>query len=150
MSNKSKIISILIIIMLIAAATVYAAGPGSTEDPLVTKSYVDEQIRILINSGAGSGSGSSGGKALVVEELKKDQLLIAHAGTEFILRGGHAVAYGTGTDNIPDLTTGTGIKIGSAIPRDHLILFPRDDDRGFKITGSVPAYVMIRGSYEIR
>lgn len=134
--------------MLIAAATVYAAGPGSTEDPLVTKSYVDEQIRQLVNSGIGSGG--SGSKGMTVEELQKDQILIAHAGTEFILRGGHAVAYGTGTDNIPDLTTGTGIKIGSAIPRDHLILFPRDDDRGFKITGSAPAYVMIRGSYEIR
>jgi hypothetical protein len=146
MNKKIKIISILIIITLLAAATVYAAGPGSTEDPLVTKSYVDEQIRQLIGTGTGGGGGVV---ELVVEELKVGQILIAGAGTEFILRGGKATAYGDGANGIPNLTSGADIKIGNSIPLNHLLLFPRDDERGIKITAG-PAFVMIRGPYSIR
>ncbi len=145
MSKRLKIISLIIIISLIGVATVIA-GPGSTEDPLVTKSYVDEKIRQLVGTGTGGGGGFV---ELVVEELKVGQILVAGPGTEFILRGGKATAYGDPKNGIPDLTGGIDIPIGKPIPLNHLLLFPRDDGRGIKITAG-PAFVMIRGPYSIK
>ncbi len=144
MSKKFKIISILLIICLIGAATVIA-GPGSTDDPLVTKSYVDEKIRQV----AGTGGGGGGSSEIVSIELKSGDILIAGSGSEFILRSGKATAYGDGSNGIPNLTGGTDIAIGRTIPTNSLLIFPRDDGRGIKITAG-PAWVMIRGSYTIK
>lgn len=147
MSKRLKFGLIITVILIVASVTVYAAGsnPGSLDDPVVTKSYVDEQI----NKIAQSGGGSSGGTAeIIVEELKAGDILIANAGTEVILRGGNAVAYGEGSNGIPDVTGGSDLAIGNIVPNNHQLIFPRDDGRGIKITKG-PAYIMVRGGYSI-
>lgn len=149
MGKKLKI-GIIIAVFLLAGSlvtTAFAGGsePGSVSDPIVTKSYVDEQINKLKQLGIGGGEVSN---AIIVETLNKGDILIAGSGTEFILRSGTAIAYGSSTNGIPDVTGGADIKIGANIPNNHQLIFPKDDGRGIKITAG-PAYVMIRGSYEI-
>lgn len=143
MSKRFKIISVLIIICLIGAVTVIA-GPGSTEDPLVTKSYVDKKISEITGTG-----GSSGSSEIITLQLKTGDILVAGSGSEFILRSGKATAYGDGKNGIPNVTSGTDIAIGRSIPTNSLLIFPRDDGRGIKVTTG-PAWVMIRGSYTVR
>lgn len=143
MSKRFKIISVLIVICLIGAVTVIA-GPGSTDDPLVTKSYVDEKIRQIVGSGSGGGSSE-----IITLQLKAGDILMAGSGSEFILRSGKATAYGDGSNGIPNVTSGSDIAIGRAIPTNSLLIFPRDDGRGIKVT-SGPAWVMIRGAYTLK
>ncbi len=147
MNKKLKLGLVILVILIVGSVTVFAAGsnPGSIDDPLVTKSYVDEQISLLAKS---SGTGTGGSVELIVEELKVGDILIASAGTEVILRGGYAVAYGDGSNGIPDVTGGSDLAIGSKIPANHQLIFPRDDGRGIKITKG-PAFVMVRGAYTI-
>lgn len=121
--------------------------PGSLEDPLVTKSYVD---KVLAELGVGGGGTVEDGKTLTVVELEAGQSLIAFEGTEFILRGnGQAIAFSRTTDGIPDLTAGEDIEAGELLPKNHLLLFPRNDGRGIRHAGEGgTAYIMVRGAYE--
>ncbi len=139
--------------------------PGSSNDPIVTKSYVDESVRAIVQNELSKQSvdenkikqlvtdalrtQGSGGEGMTVIGLKAGQVLYAGAGTEFIVRNGNAVAYSTDGNGIPDLTAGKDIANGSTIANNHLLLFPKDGGRGIKpakgTKGTV--YVMVRGRY---
>ncbi len=156
MKKKWKIMISAFTILIAGSimTTVFAGGigdPGSINDPIVTKSYVDEQINNKVNEQMDilKQQLSKINNNLAVEKLETGQILIGDVGTEFILRGGSAVAYGKSLNGIPDITGGIDIKIGSKIPKNHLLLFPRDDGRGIKIT-SGPAYIMIIGNYQMK
>jgi len=73
-------------------------------------------------------------------------VLIAEAGTEFILRSGSATAV-SGQDGMVNVTTGRDIVNGNSIPTNNLLLVPRSDGRGFRADTDV--WVMIKGGYEI-
>lgn len=143
-----------------------ATVPGSIDDPIVSKSYVDEQLAKLRAELSGQNSASqpapapaptpapqvpSSGTAaaLVVEELSAGQSLIGGAGTEIIIRTGKAVIltneHGEG---IPDLTAGTDLK-GTEVPLNHHLLVPRNDGRGVKVIEG-PCFIMVRGDYMIQ
>lgn len=149
MGKKVKI-SITVFVLIFAGvlvSTTFAdssSDPGSINDPIVTKSYVDEQIRLISSGGGGGGQATE----IVTVKLNTGDSLIAGAGSEVILRTGKAVAYGDGSNGIPDVTGGADIKIGSNIPLNHQLIFPKADGRGIKITTG-PAYVMVRGGYQI-
>ncbi|MGO4373045.1 hypothetical protein AB4Z21_20230 [Paenibacillus sp. MCAF20] len=124
--------------------------PGSVEDPVVTKSYVDEQLA-KINGGGGSGGGSSASATLEVVAVPAGKILLAGAGTEVIVRVGKALAYSVDTNGVADLTDGTELKKGTAVPANHLLIFPREG-RGIQPD---PAQkngltVLVRGSYVLQ
>lgn len=144
-----------------------AVSPGTIEDPVVTKSYVDEQIAKLAGGGSngngtggntGGGSddgqnGSEGGQAVKLEvvELPVGKTLMAAAGTEVVVRVGKAVAYSSDTNGISDLTGGADIKSGKDVPTNHLIWFPRDG-RGIKghSDEKLPLTLIVKGPYTIQ
>lgn len=148
-----------------------APTPGSASDPVLTKSYFDQnsltqdQVKQLIasaiaklpNGGYGtvSGSGSStdtivspSPTALTIVQLKLGQTLYAGAGTEFIVRTGNTVAISSDEEGIPDVTSGKDIQPGATIENNHLLIFPKDT-RGIKPAAKNTAeiYVMVRGNY---
>jgi hypothetical protein len=137
---KKKVIRGLVAVVLVGAgvwvgvnfaspleAESNALTPGSVEDPVVTKSYVDEQLAKL-------GGGSPGGgttppvvdSALEVVTVPAGKTLMAGQGTEVIVRVGKAIAYSSDASGIADLTGGTDLTKGKAIPTNHLLLFPRE------------------------
>ncbi|MUT65033.1 hypothetical protein [Paenibacillus sp. NEAU-GSW1] len=123
-----------------------AAVPGSVEDPVVTKSYVDK----LVAQGGGGASEQESNKLTVVT-VPNAKTLIAAEGTEVIVRSGKAVAYSPDANGLADLTDGKDVFKGAPIPANHLILFPR---AGRGITTD-PAFtksltVLVRGSYSIQ
>ncbi len=146
---RSKVV-ISIGVMLCVVGTVFAvlgAEPGSQQDPVVTKSYVDMKIEELRSSGI---SINAGFEVITVPNGKK---LIGDAGTEVIVRSGTAKAISVTTNGIEnglqDVTDGVDIKGNAQIVNNHLIIIPRKDGRGISIT-SDGVYVMVRGGYTIQ
>lgn len=140
---RKAVICVLILSML--AACVYAAS-GTEEDPLISKSYFDEQITALkaeLEKG-GSTASSAAFKAISVEAGKK---LIGKEGTEMILRSGEATAIDNGANGVSDVTGALDLMSGAEIKANHLLLTPRDDGRG--IEAKTLIWVMIRGDYSI-
>lgn len=142
-----------------------ALTPGSIEDPVVTKSYLEEQIAKLGLSG-GSTGGNTGGTAtpppttapgsgasvsLEVVEIPVGKTLMAAAGAEVVVRVGKAIAYSSDTNGISDLTAGTDIKKGYLVPTNHLIWFPREG-RGIQGASdeTKPLTVLVKGSYTLQ
>lgn len=117
--------------------------PGSVDDPVVTKSYVDQQIQ----------AANGGGSNLTVVELNPGQTLYGFEGTEFIVRTGKVKAVaGNRGDGLTDLTAGADLQGGSAVSANHLLLIARSDNRGLRLDSKYNgvAHIMVRGKYELR
>ncbi|MGI6130014.1 MAG: hypothetical protein ACOYEO_07995 [bacterium] len=120
----------LIMLMGIVLAVMPASGadPGTEEDPLVAKSYVDQLV------------------CLQVVELEAGEVLRGEAGTEIVLRSGQAAAITTSQGGISDLTAGRDIQNGEAVPANHLLLIPRSDGRGLRALTNI--VVLVRGGVQ--
>lgn len=142
--------------------------PGSIDDPIVTKSYVEQSVQQLVKQEFSKQTvntdeittminnfkkeveeaGKKAVASLNVVELKSGQILYAGTGTEFIVRNGKAIAFSNDGNGIPDLTAGKDIPNGAIVDNNHLLLFPREG-RGIKpdpaTTGTL--YIMVRGNY---
>lgn len=145
---KSKIFITFGIILCLGGTVLAAAGiePGSSDDPLVTKSYVDSLLETK------SGSSSDGGFEII--QLQTGKVVLGKAGCEIILRSGTAKINSyvspEGIENgLQDITDGVDLKAGANCPMNHLLLVPRTDTRGITTT-SDEVYVMVRGGYEIK
>nr|WP_240546542.1 hypothetical protein [Paenibacillus artemisiicola] len=135
--------------------------PGSVNDPIVTKSYIDKQVADLVKAelakqggggggqtGAGQSGGGGGFQQVEVVTVPVGKVLIAKDGAEFIVRAGKAVAYSTDSNGISDLTDGTDITNGKSVPNNHLILFPRGGRGVTPAPGQKTGLtVMVRGTY---
>ncbi|MFF2483673.1 hypothetical protein [Paenibacillus sp. NPDC058071] len=159
---KKMTIRTIVVVALIAVGFIFGlsrmdaivadgigSNPGSVDDPVVTKSYVDEQIAKL---GGGSGGGNAGSSTkLEVVTVPNGKTLIAGEGTEVIVRSGKAVVFSPDANGLSDLTAGKDIFKGNTVPANHLILFPRagrgvTTDPGF--TKSLT--VLVRGGYTVQ
>lgn len=151
--------------------------PGTAEDPVVTKSYVDQQIQKALQGGnvsaptqapsattapaataaptkapaSGTGDTGTAGNASEIVDVKPGQTLIASAGAEFIVRAGKAVIYSQDTNGVADLTDGVDLANGAAAPMNHLLSFPRDG-RGITVANgqTLGLVVMVRGGYTLK
>lgn len=188
--KKHKKLSTLVSgILILGVGSVFmgnsAGEPASSEDPIVTQSYVDQkleekykqqstdivqlnnQIKLLQDTLKKESLKNEQLQSVLeavykrvdtvqlhkfeIIELKNGQKLIGAASSEIILRSGKARAITSPAGGLPDITAdaGTEIKSEGNIPVNHLILIPRDDGRGIRIT-SPNAWVMIKGKYEIK
>lgn len=127
-----------------------AVTPGTIEDPVVTKSYVDAQIAKLGGNSGGTGGSGSVQATLEVVTVPADKKLIVPAGTEVVIRSGKAVAFSNDVSGISDVTDGVDILNGKPVPTNHLIWFPRDG-RGIQVapgqSGSL--IVAVKGTYSL-
>jgi len=117
-----------------------SGSPGSTSDPLVTRSFVEKYVQELVSKMAPSGGGSL---EWSVAELMVDEEFIGKAGTEFIVRGGQVVVVDPTGGGIPDLTAGKNVAAGQVAESNHLFSIPRSDGRGIK--AAKPTIIMYRG-----
>lgn len=152
--------SILTLIFMLSAAATPA--PGSEEDPLVTRSYVDRLISEL--TGVQGGAGHQQVDAIVNEVLNRlagggvsdtftpvpmtsGQTLFGNEGTEIILRSGSAVVQASGSDGLANVTTGVDLGLGEAIERNHMLIVPRADGRGVHATSDV--WLLVKGGFTV-
>lgn len=159
--NKTKLNIIIAVILALACSMsiLVAAAYDSTNDPLISLSYltkyVDEALEPIRASIAALGGDvstsapvSTGFEAIFVEYGQQIQCTAA---TEIILRSGTAeIVSPFDNQGLSDLTDGVDLKGGAAVPKNHNLLIPRGDDgRGIVITSSSGAYVMVGGAYII-
>ena len=124
------------------------AGSGGSDDPLVTRSYVLEQIEKAISSLQGN-QGSGGTYEWQIMELAPGQRLEGIAGTEMIVRAGSAVLVDPSGSGVPDITAGSNVRSGATISLNHQLLIPRTDGRGFVCQGNKNVIVMYRGEVSV-
>lgn len=142
-----------------ALATVVLAEPGASDDPLISKSYIENQLMPQIKQYIESrlaevGGGGSGGAAAVtadkfnVVNASAGQQIICSAGTELILRMGSASVIATEKGGIADTTDGFDLADGTFMPANHLLIVPVSDGRGVRATTDI--IVMIKGGYTVK
>jgi hypothetical protein len=176
MKNKRILGLFLLVSIAVVTFSIYsstsadgvAIQPGSVDDPMVTKSYVDEQVKLQVAAQINAqvatevaaqmekfkkdlpAAGSGGGAALTVVQLAAGQTLMAEAGSELIVRNGYVTAVSTDGNGIPDVTGGKDIAAKSAIALNHLLIFPTDQ-RGIKPVPNKKdlIFVMVRGGYKL-
>ena len=151
---KRKFIAGLEIFFATAAvlATVTAFGAaGSEDDPLVSKSYVDDkinQVLEVVNGGSVSLDGAAAaGASYTPVYASVGQIVLGGEGTEIILRSGKGNIYITGVDGLVDSTTGQNLTNGDVATPNHMMIVPRNDGRGVKVTEA--AWFLIKGDYTI-
>lgn len=112
--------------VLVGRVTAQTAEPGSSADPLVSKSYVDQASLFR------------------VVDVPAGQRIIGEAGTEIVLRGGQATAIVTQQGGLLNVSAGTDMVQGAKIPPNHLIIIPRSDGRGFQAETNL--VLMVKGA----
>ena len=162
MTNRRTIIAVIVSALLIASSCFMLsfgadAAPGSAQDPVVTKSYVDSVTAALTSrvdalekaaAAVSTGSAVQAPAGFTVVQVAAGKTIIGGEGTELILRSGSATAVDNGANGVSDLTAGADLKGGTAVEKNHLLLVPRNDGRGIKCTTN--CYVMVLGEYTLQ
>jgi len=128
-----------------------ASQPGSVDDPIVTKSYVDQVVAEQIRQELQKMGGGGAGMELHVVTVPPGRTLMVSSGGEAIVRSGKMVVVSDSENGLSDLTEGADIAPGKQVSANHLILFPRDG-RGLKTVEdqSAESIVLVRGNYYIQ
>ena len=136
-----------------------SAQPGSPEDPLVSRSYVDARIAQLEAQIAALSLAQeapalpppaiyspAGARELFhVVRAEPGMVLIGHGSTEIILRAGEASVVAGPYNGIANVTLGHDLMNGQAVPLNHLLIVPQHDGRGLRFYAT--AYLMIKGDF---
>ena len=116
-----------------------ASSAGSSEDPLITYSYLNDTFKKEVLSEANGG--------FVLVTLSSGQTLKGEVGTEVMLRVGTASCTGSSTPGLIDTTTAGTIDNGAALTKNHLYMMTIED-RGVKAIAAT-VKMLVRGSYTI-
>ncbi|AZN38542.1 hypothetical protein [Paenibacillus albus] len=168
------IIGIGVVVQLSNDRNISAEGdvvPGSVNDPVVTKSYIDQKVSDLVKAELAKQQGgqdntqlqktldefraelqqNKGGQKVEVVTVPVGKRLVAKDGAEFVVRAGKAMAYSADSNGISDLTDGKDITNSKPVPNNHLILFPRGGRGVTAQVGQTSALtVLVRGDYELQ
>jgi hypothetical protein len=176
--STSFVLIWLATIVIVNADNVTSSQTGTIDDPLITKSYFDQNIaqRIKdelskqsmtedkikqlisseisklnpINDPGSSSSNMSMSVSLTVINLQPGQTLYGGSGTELIVRTGKVTVVSSDENGIPDVTSGKDISTGNTVELNHLLIVPREG-RGVKADPKLKqdTYIMVRGNYTI-
>lgn len=154
----------LLALSLVLNGTISAAAEaGSSGDPLVSLSYLNETYLQTILSKVDSriaerntaliaqlgGSGSGGGTAasFTVVTLSSGQVLKGEIGCEVMLRVGTASCVAPSAPGLIDETGGSTLNNGAGLVKNHLYMMTIED-RGVKATAGT-VKLLVRGGYQI-
>ena len=138
LSITKKIAVGLLAVTFAAAAVVSASSPGSEEDPLISKSYVDSNIIPYVDKVS----------TFTVISVPAGSIFIGDAGCELILRMGTATVVATEKGGLCDTTIGGDWPTGSSVPANHNLIVPLSDGRG--IIAETDVVLMVKGSYSFK
>ena len=143
------------VLCMITAFSAVLAEPGSQDDPLVSKTYIDTvlmpQLKQYVDtklSEAGTGTNSGTSQSFKVVNMAQGQVLTCEAGCELILRMGKATVIATEKGGLADTTAGFDLSNGTDMPSNHLLIVPVADGRGIEAKNDV--IVMIKGGYTLK
>ena len=176
--KRFKIITELFAVLSVLAVSVLAvsvlvgtdayAQPGSPEDPMVSRSYVNSRIAELelqiahliaiiedldqgvsvpvTAPGQGHDAPIVSRELFVVVRAEPGMTLIGAASTEIILRAGRATVV-AGENGLANVTTGRDLMNGESVPLNNLLIVPQPDGRGMRFYAD--SYLMIKGDFHL-
>lgn len=137
---KKRVWILAAVLVLTVTFVVAATTPGSEEDPLVSKSYLEgpfaDWVRELV--------GTQPAAVYEVQSFSAGQTVTFTAGTELILRMGKATVVATEKGGLADVTDGVDLQNGAAFPSNHQLVVPVGDGRGLKAEENI--LVMVKGA----
>ena len=160
-----RILVLLVLAGVLSMTVTLAAEPGSSNDPLVTLSYlnetfmdsimqkVDQKIadrnsQIAQQLGGQSGGIASGTAAsFTVVTLSSGQILTGDIGCEVMLRVGTAVCVSPSSPGLIDESSAATLNNGGALVQNHLYMMTIEG-RGVKATAATTK-LLVRGSYTV-
>lgn len=116
---KRLVALVLLTTTLLLGPAAWAVEPGSKDDPIITRSYLETLYSWQVTS------------------LQDGQTISLDLGVQFVVRSGSASVVGVGTEGLIDLTAGKELRDGEPIPPYHLILSPSSDRRGVRARSQV-------------
>jgi hypothetical protein len=154
----------LVVLLVISAAlnmtVAFAVEVGSSDDPLVTLSYlndtfldtilqkVDQKIAARNSQLGGQVSGGTGTAAtFTVVTLSNGQTLKGDIGCEVMLRVGSAVCVSASSPGLIDETSAGTLNNSGALAQNHLYMMTIEG-RGVKATAATTK-LLVRGTYTI-
>lgn len=150
-----KKIAIVVIVLTVLSVGIFRAGmvagaatseAGSSGDPLITKSYLDERLASLGDTSSASSAGTKTSADYKKITLSKGNTLYADAGTEVILYTGNAKAVSNG-DGIINVTKGELTANGISLGKYCSYLIPASQSGINAISECV---VFVKGGYTIK
>jgi hypothetical protein len=178
MKLKKKLLitlGVIVAVAFVSGVSILAATTfGTTNDPLVTLSYLNQKLKPQIMAEVSAdvsaaqaslqpsldaevdsftkdidaklGSAGSEAAGFTLVTLSKNQTVSCAVGTELLLRVGTATATGS-APALVDSTTGATLSSGGALAANHMYMVTIQGN-GFKATAST-VKVLIRGTYTI-
>lgn len=144
-----KYIIAVLAVLLLAGVTAYAATTyGSQDDPLITRSYLDDvlkpelegELQTKLDAAAAELQRSASGEFSRVE-LSVGQTLRCAAGSELLPVSGAVSAL----NGLTDTTEGAAVASGTALSANHLYLAA--EESGAAAAGA--AVVLVSGSWHV-
>jgi hypothetical protein len=163
LKNKRMLITVFVLLVISCFAAIYAAEPGSVDDPVITLGYFNEKISDLKTELQKSikaleskpskddstvPTDATASSAFKIVNLKAKASLICGEGTELIVRSGEIKAIGSSSGGLSDVTDGRDVPNNEIIKNNHHLIIPRNDGRG--IIATIGGAVMVKGDYEIK
>lgn len=145
---KRKILLAVIIGICLCGVTVTVSY--TTDDPLITESYLNNvffnKVKQYISENSGNGGSVKEG-SFKLASVGAGKTFIADEGCEFIVRQGEGEIIVSSLGGLSDVTDGADI-ISGTLPSNHHLIVPRSDGRGFK--AKTDMLIMVKGSYNIK
>ena len=156
--SRKRIIGLVLCALLgltaLSAAVYAAVSYGSKDDPLITKSYLDEVLQPRLEAEFASELDAALAEIeteqsgdFVVITLTTGQTVTCGVGCELMLRIGSATALGPDYPVLVDTTAGESVSNGTALKTNHLYMVTIAGN-GFK-AGSATTKLLIKGDYTI-
>ena len=159
-----RMVVLLALSMTVNVTASLAAEAGSSQDPLVTLSYlndtflgqimdqVDAKIaqrnsQIAQQLGGQAGTGTATAATFTVVTLSSGQTLTGDIGCEVMLRVGTASCVAPSSPGLIDESAGTTLSGGGALVQNHLYMMTVEG-RGVRATAATTK-LLVRGSYSI-
>lgn len=111
--------------------------PGSAVDPLVSKGYVDQQIKALADQ-----------NSFQVVNLPKGSTLVGEGGTGIVMRAGLVTVVASPLGGLLDVTGGRDLPQSYQVEPNHLLVVPRADGRG--VRANMDTVLMVKGGFTLR
>ena len=172
MKKKNIIITLLVLLLVVGVGigswALAAATYGTSSDPLITLSYLNDKVmpsvlnefqkkmdskvselttsyekRIKeLEDKLNNSSGTGGSATFAAVTLKNGQSISANEGTEIMLRTGSAQAW----SELSDLTSGAPLELGGMLVQNHMYTIPYSGGGLGVVSDST---LLIRGTYKI-
>ena len=160
-----RMLSLLMICGVLNVTVAMAVEVGSSDDPLVTLSYleevflkevlnkvdkeIDQRNKDIVKELGGQVTGTEGGSVstFTVVTLTNGQVLTGDIGCEVMLRVGSAVCVAPSAPGLINETDGKVLNNGGALVTNHLYMMTVEG-RGVQATAATTK-VLVRGTYTI-